>query len=390
MDKYKIRGVSSKKEDVHNAINDKIDKGLFPGAFCKIVPDYFGNKKSYCNIMHADGAGTKSSLAYVYYRETGDIDIFRGIVMDAITMNIDDLLCIGAVNNFLLSNTIGRNAFFISGDIIKIIIEEFQNITDWFKNFGINITLTGGETADVGDLVRTLIVDSTIAVRMKKKDIITNDNIKPDMVIIGLSSSGEALYEKEYNSGIGSNGLTSARHDLLNNIYKKKYPESFNPDIQNNMIYCGPFRVTDNHPDLPINIGKSILSPTRTYAPVINKILKIHKKRIGGMVHCTGGGQTKCLKFGTNIHYIKDNLFEIPPIFKLIKEISKTSYKEMYQVFNMGHRMEIFIEEKYSKEIIDISRSFNIEAKVVGYTQENDDKKNRLTIKFNNEIIEYN
>lgn len=390
MDKYQSRGVSSKKEDVHNAIKDKIDKGLFPNAFCKIVPDYLGNDKGYCNIMHADGAGTKTSLAYIYYKQTGDIDVFRGIVMDAIVMNVDDLLCVGAVNNFLISNTIGRNSIYISGEIIKIIIEEFQNIIDWFKDIGINMTLTGGETADVGDLVRTLIIDSTITARMKRADVITNDNIKPGMVIIGLSSSGQASYEKEYNSGIGSNGLTSARHDLLNKIYKEKYPESFNPDMPSNLVYCGPFKVADTHPNLPMNIGKAILSPTRTYAPVINEILKNYKNSIGGIIHCTGGGQTKCLKFGTSIHYIKDNLFEIPPIFKLIKEVSKTSYKEMYQVFNMGHRMEIFIDEKYSKGIIDISKSFNIDAKIIGYIKFNEDKKNKLTIKHNDEIIEYN
>jgi len=382
MDKYKTRGVSSKKEDVHEAIKEKIDKGIFPGAFCKIIDDYLGMDKNYCNIMHSDSAGTKASLAYIYYKETGDISVFKGIVTDSIVMNVDDLICVGATGNFLLSNTINRNPYYISGDIIKVIIHEHQRIAEWFTDMGIPMVLTGGETADVGDLVRTVDVICTITARLKKEDVISNDNIKPGMVIVGLASFGMATYENEYNSGIGSNGLTSARHDVFNKIYAKKYPESYNPNIPTDAVYCGNYKLTDTISDMPINIGKAVLSPTRTYAPVIKNILKEYKDNISGMIHCTGGGQIKCLRFGKGIHYIKNSMFEIPPIFRIIKEQSNTDYKEMHQVFNMGHRFEIFTDENTAGKIIEISKSFNIEAKIIGYTEKNNDStENKTTIK---------
>lgn len=388
MDKYKERGVSSKKEDVHNAIGSKIDKGLFPHSFCKIVEDIFGNNAEYCNVMHADGAGTKSSLAYIYFKETGDMDVFKGIVMDSIIMNIDDLLCVGATGNFILSNTLGRNSYYVSGDIIKTIIHAYQDITEWLTKMGISTYLAGGETADVGDLVRTLIVDSTIAVRMKRKEVISNEKIKPGMVIVGFSSSGKSKYEKEYNSGIGSNGLTSARHDLLSSIYKEKYPESFDNNIPSGLAYCGPFKLTDTDDRIPINIGKALLSPTRTYSPIIKKILENYRDEIGGMVHCTGGGQTKCLNFGEGLHFIKNDLFDLPPIFQILKDVSGTSLREMYQVFNMGHRLEIYSEKNIAEKIIDISKSFDVEAKIIGEIKES--SKNRLTIMTQKEEIEYN
>ncbi len=387
MDKYKKRGVSSQKKDVHNALKDKIDQGLYPHAFCKIVEDYLGNDKNYCNIMHADGAGTKSSLAYIYYKETNDLSVFKDIAMDSLVMNIDDLLCVGVCNNFLVSNTIGRNSKHINAEIIKTIIHSYEDIIQWFNGLGINMLLTGGETADVGDIVRTLIVDTTVTARIERSKIISSEKIIPDQVIIGLSSSGKANYEIEYNSGIGSNGLTSARHDLFNKIYKEKYPESFNPNIQDNLSYCGPFKLTDKISEIPINIGKAALSPTRTYAPIIKAILEEYKTEIGSIIHCTGGGQTKCLKFGNNVHYIKNNLFDIPPIFKTIKDVSKTSYKEMYQVFNMGHRMEIYTDKKISEDIIRISKSFGVDAKIIGEISESD--KNKLTINSPEGIIEY-
>lgn len=386
MDNYAKRGVSSQKEEVHNAIKN-LDKGLFPDAFCKITDDYLGLDDSYCNIMHSDGAGTKSSIAYLYYKETGDLSVFKGIVMDAIVMNVDDMLCVGAFQNFLLSNTIGRNQKFISGEILNIIIEEFDKISNWFCEMGISMVLTGGETADVGDLVRTLIIDSTITTRIKKANIIANDKIIPGMVIIGLSSYGKASYEKYYNSGIGSNGLTSAKHDLLNKIYKKKYPESFNPEIPNDLLYCGPYKLTDRDLRLPIDIGKALLSPTRTYAPIIKEIINNFKDHIGGIVHCTGGGQTKCLKFGKNVHYIKNNLFDIPPIFQIIHESSKTSYKEMFKVYNMGHRMELYVDRIIADDIINISKKFNVDAKIIGEIRESEN--NKLTIKSPTGNIEY-
>ena len=389
MSKYNKRGVSSKKEDVHNALKNNIDPGIFPLAFCKIVDDYLGQDENYCNIMHADGAGTKSSLAYIYYKETGDISVFKGIALDSVVMNIDDLICVGACNNFLLSNTISRNPNYISGEIIKTIIHAYKDITNWYKDMGISMVLTGGETADIADIVKTIILDSTITTRLKKSEIISNDKIKPDMVIIGLSSFGQANYEKEYNSGIGSNGLTSARHDLFDKIYKKKYPESFSQRIPKALSYCGPYKLTDSDPRLPINIGKALLSPTRTYAPVIKAILKEYRPEIGGIVHCTGGGQTKCLRFGKNIHYVKNNLFKLPPIFEIIKEVSNTSYKEMYQVFNMGHRLEIFVDKKIADALINISKSFGVDAKIIGEIISNDKNKNKLTISSPDENIEY-
>ena len=388
MDKYKIRGVSSKKEDVHNALKDKIDKGLFPDAFCKIVEDFLGNSKDYCNIMHADGAGTKSSLAYIYYKETGDLSVFKGIAMDSLVMNIDDLLCVGVYDNFLISNTIGRNSKFISGEIIKTIIHAYEEIIEWFNSQGITMKMTGGETADVGDVVRTLIVDSTAVARTKRENIITNEKIRPGLIIIGLASSGRSSYENEYNSGIGSNGLTSARHDLFNKIYIGKYPESLSPDIPSEYAYCGPYKLTDTAPELPINVGKAALSPTRTYSPIIKEILQVYRDKIGGIIHCTGGGQTKCLNFGRDVHYIKNNLFKLPPIFKMIHEASNTSYNEMYQVFNMGHRMELYVEESIADKIIGISDSLGVEAKVVGEIKES--TGNKLTIHSPEGIIKYN
>lgn len=386
MDNYLKRGVSSQKEDVHNAISN-IDKGIYPYAFCKITDDFLGFDNNYCNIMHADGAGTKSSLAYIYYRETGDISVFKGIVMDAIVMNVDDLLCAGACENFLLSNTIGRNPNYITGDILQVIIQEFDKIANWFCDMGIPMTLTGGETADVSDLVRTLIIDSTIVTRLKKSSVIANDKIAPGMVIVGLSSYGRANYEKFYNSGIGSNGLTSARHDLLNKIYKKKYPESYNPNLPSDVTYCGQYKLTDTDLRLPLDIGKSLLSPTRTYAPIIKEILKDYKEQIGGIVHCTGGGQTKCLKFGKNLHYVKNNMFDIPPIFQLIYEASKTTYNEMYKVFNMGHRMEIYVNKFIAEEIIKTAQSFQVDAKIIGEIRVSD--KNKLTIRSPEGEINY-
>jgi phosphoribosylformylglycinamidine cyclo-ligase len=386
MDKYQKRGVSSTKEDVHNAIKN-INKGLFPGAFCKIIPDYLGNDESYCNIMHADGAGTKSSLAYIYYKETGDISVFKGIAMDSIVMNIDDLLCAGCIDDIILSSTIGRNSRFISGEIIKTIIQANEEITQWFTRLGINMHLTGGETADVGDLVKTLIVDTTAASRMKKKDVIDNNNIKPGMMIIGLSSSGKAHYENEYNSGIGSNGLTSARHDVFNKFYKEKYPESYDIGLIDDLTYTGPYLMTDTDKRLPVSIGKAVLSPTRTYAPVIKDILQEYRNQIGGIVHCSGGGQTKCLKFGNSILYVKEKLFEIPPIFQIIKNASNTSYDEMYRVFNMGHRMELYVPENIALNIIKIAENYGIDAGIIGHTEKSE--HNKLLITSPDGVIEY-
>ena len=386
MDKYRQRGVSSKKEDVHNAIKN-IDKGLFPGAFCKILPDFIGNDDNYCNIMHADGAGTKSSLAYLYYKETGDLSVFKGIAMDSIVMNTDDLICAGFTDNFIMSSTIGRNSRHIPGEVIKTIIEANEEIAELFRKFGVNMIMSGGETADVGDLVRTIIVDTTVTARIKRSDVIDNDNINPGDVIIGLSSYGIANYENGYNSGMGSNGLTSARHDLFKKIYKNKYPESFDQGIPDDLSYSGPFLVTDRDSRLPCDIGKAVLSPTRTYAPVIKQLLDEHKSGIHGIIHCSGGGQTKCMKFGKNISYIKDKLFDIPPLFEIIKEVSRTPYKEMYSVFNMGHRMEIYAEEKVADDVISISKNFSVDAKIIGYTEPG--QGNRLSISSPEGIIEY-
>lgn len=377
--RYSQRGVSAQKEDVHNAIKN-VDKGLFPKAFCKIVPDYLTNDDNYCLIMHADGAGTKSSLAYMYWKETGDLSVWKGIAQDALIMNIDDLLCVGATDNIMLSSTIGRNKNLIPGEVISAIINGTEELIKELKEFGVTIHSTGGETADVGDLVKTIIVDSTVTARMKRKDVIDNTNIQPGDVIVGLASFGLATYEKEYNGGMGSNGLTSARHDVFAKYLAKKYPESFDASVPDELVYSGSKQLTDAIEDSPIDAGKLVLSPTRTYAPIIKKILqKYNADDIHGMVHCSGGAQTKILHFVDQLHVIKDNLFEIPPLFKLIQEESKTDWKEMYQVFNMGHRMELYCNPKVAEDLITISKSFNVDAKIVGRVETADEKK--LTIK---------
>jgi phosphoribosylformylglycinamidine cyclo-ligase len=380
--RYNLRGVSASKEDVHNAIKD-IDKGIFPKAFCKIIPDILSGNPDYCNIMHADGAGTKSSLAYLYWKETGDMSVWKGIAQDAIIMNIDDLLCVGATDNILLSSTIGRNKNLIPGEVIAAIINGTEEILHELRDLGIGIYSTGGETADVGDLVRTIIVDSTVTCRMKRTDVISNDRIKAGDVIVGLASYGKASYEKEYNGGMGSNGLTSARHDVFAKYIAQKYPESFDPSVPESLIYSGNINLTQKI-DIPgfgaIDAGKLVLSPTRTYAPVIKRILEEYRSEINGMVHCSGGAQTKVLHFtGNNLHIIKDNLFDAPPLFKLIQEQSGTDWKEMYRVFNMGHRMELYVSEKIAAAIIEIAQSFNIDAKIVGRCEAADSKK--LTIR---------
>ena len=370
------------KEDVHNAIKN-VDKGLFPRAFCKIVPDFLTQNKDYCLIMHADGAGTKSSLAYMYWKETGDLSVWKGIAQDALIMNIDDLLCVGATNNILLSSTIGRNKNRIPGEVISAIINGTEELLADLREFGVEIHSTGGETADVGDLVRTIIVDSTVTARMKREDVIDNANIKPGDVIVGLSSSGKATYEKQYNGGMGSNGLTSARHDVFSKLLAEKFPESFDDSIPAELIYSGSKNLTDLVEDSPLNAGKLVLSPTRTYAPIIKKILeKFGKNEIHGMVHCSGGAQTKILHFIENLHIIKDNLFEVPPLFKLIQQESGTDWREMYQVFNMGHRMELYVDEKTAAEIIKISQSFNVDAKVVGRVEAASEKKLTISGEF--------
>ncbi|OEY73791.1 AIR synthase related protein [Salegentibacter salarius] len=377
--RYAQRGVSAGKEDVHNAIKN-VDKGLFPKAFCKIVPDYLTGSNEHCLIMHADGAGTKSSLAYMYWKETGDLSVWKGIAQDALIMNIDDLLCVGAIDNIMLSSTIGRNKNKIPGDVISAIINGTEELIAELKEFGVEIHSTGGETADVGDLVRTIIVDSTVTARMKKSEVIDNANIKPGNVIVGLSSSGQASYEKEYNGGMGSNGLTSARHDVFSKILAEKYSESFDNDIPEDLIYSGNKALTDKVENSPIDAGKLVLSPTRTYAPIIKKILsKFSNKEINGMVHCSGGAQTKILHFIDNLHIVKDNMFEVPPLFKLIQQESKTDWKEMYQVFNMGHRMELYVNPEIADEVIAISKSFNVDAQIVGRVEASEEKK--LTIK---------
>ena len=364
--RYAQRGVSASKEDVHNAIKH-IDKGLFPKAFCKIVPDYLTNDDDYCLIMHADGAGTKSSLAYMYWKETGDLSVWKGIAQDALIMNIDDLLCVGATDNIMLSSTIGRNKNLIPGEVISAIINGTEELIDDLKKHGVTIHSTGGETADVGDLVRTIIVDSTVTARMKRSDVIDNANIKAGDVIVGLASYGQATYENEYNGGMGSNGLTSARHDVFSKYLAEKYPESFDPKVPDALIYSGSTSLTSSVEGSPIDAGKLVLSPTRTYAPIIKDILKNHKSDvIHGMVHCSGGAQTKVLHFVDNLHIIKDNLFEIPPLFKLIQEQSKTDWKEMYQVFNCGHRMELYVAPKVADDIIKISKSYNVDAQIIG------------------------
>jgi phosphoribosylformylglycinamidine cyclo-ligase len=385
--RYNLRGVSASKEDVHNAIKN-IDKGLFPKAFCKIIPDYLTNDEDYCIIMHADGAGTKSALAYMYWKETGDISVWKGIAQDALIMNIDDLLCVGATDNILLSSTIGRNKSVITGEVLAAIINGTEELIADLKSFGVTIHSTGGETADVGDLVRTIIVDSTVTARIKRTNVIDNANIKPGDVIVGLASFGQATYEKEYNGGMGSNGLTSARHDVFEKYLANKYPESFDAAVPAELVYSGQTKLTDAVENSPINAGKLVLSPTRTYAPVIKKILeKYNSKDIHGMVHCSGGAQTKILHFVDNVHVVKDNLFPVPPLFKLIQEQSKTDWKEMYQVFNCGHRMEIYVPAAVAQDIIAISKSFNIDAQIVGRVEASDTKK--LTISSEYGIFEY-
>ncbi len=375
--RYSARGVSASKEDVHEAIKN-VDKGLFPKAFCKIVPDILGGDTEWCNIMHADGAGTKSALAYMYWKETGDISVWKGIAQDALIMNVDDLLCVGATDNILVSSTIGRNKNNIPGEVIAAIINGTEELLASLRKMGISIYSTGGETADVGDLVRTIIVDSTVTCRMKREDVISADKIAAGNVIVALSSSGQASYEEEYNGGMGSNGLTSARHDVFAKYLAEKYPESFDPEVPSDLIYSGKCKLTDAIEGLDIDAGKLVLSPTRTYAPVIKKILDKFRNEITGMIHCSGGAQTKVLHFVDNVHVIKDNMFPIPPLFQLIQEQSGTDWKEMYKVFNMGHRFEIYTTPETAKEIITISKSFNIDAKVIGRVEAFDKKK--LTI----------
>ncbi len=363
-ERYNSRGVSASKEDVHNAIKH-LDKGIFPKAFCKIIPDYMGGDPGYCNIMHADGAGTKSSLAYIYWKETGDISVWKGIAQDAIVMNLDDLLCVGATENILLSSTIGRNKHKIPGEVIAAIINGTDELLSTYRDMGISIYPTGGETADVGDLVRTVIVDSTVACRMKRSDVITNENIAPGDVIVGLSSTGQAVYETAYNGGMGSNGLTSARHDVFSNYMGMKYPESYDSDLPKELVYTGSYRVTDLIEKLGVDAGKLVLSPTRTYAPVIKKILDEYRPRIHGLIHCSGGAQTKIMNF-TDLSVVKDNLFPTPPLFEIIQKESGTSWAEMYKVFNMGHRMEVYVKEDLAPEIIAVSQSFGIDARIIG------------------------
>ncbi len=380
-DRYMQRGVSASKEDVHNAIKN-LDKGLFPKAFCKIVPDFMGGDEAYCNIMHADGAGTKSSLAYMYWKETGDISVWKGIAQDAIIMNTDDLLCVGATDNILLSSTIGRNKNLIPGEVIAALINGTEEVLQMLRDNGVNIISTGGETADLGDLVRTVVVDSTVIGRMKREDAITNEKIAPGQVIVGLASAGQASYESEYNGGMGSNGLTSARHDVFHKSLSEKYPESFDPSVPEDLVYSGSYQLTDPVEDSPLDAGKLVLSPTRTYAPVINAILKEYRHQIGGLIHCSGGAQTKILHFVDDLHIIKDNLFDLPPLFKMIQQESQTDWKEMYKVFNMGHRMEIYIEEQYAQDIINISESFNVKAAVIGRVEGATGKKLTIKSKF--------
>lgn len=384
--RYDLRGVSASKEDVHNAIKN-VDKGLYPKAFCKIIPDILCGDENYCNIMHADGAGTKSSLAYIYWKETGDMSVWKGIAQDSLIMNIDDLLCVGATDNILLSSTIGRNKLLIPGEVIAAIINGTEELLQELRELGVGIYSTGGETADVGDLVRSIVVDSTVTCRMKRSDVINNANIKGGDVIVGLASYGQATYEKEYNGGMGSNGLTSARHDVFSKYLAEKYPESYDKNVPDELIYSGGLKLTDKVEGTDLNAGKLVLSPTRTYAPVIKKILDEMRKDIHGMVHCSGGAQTKILHFVENKHVIKDNLFPIPPLFKAIKEQSGTDWKEMYKVFNMGHRMEIYVDEENAQRIIEISKSFNIDAQIVGRVE--DSESNKLTIKSEYGVFEY-
>jgi phosphoribosylformylglycinamidine cyclo-ligase len=385
-DRYNQRGVSASKEDVHNAIKN-LDKGLFPQAFCKIVPDHLTGDEEYCTIMHADGAGTKSSLAYMYWKETGDISVWKGIAQDAIIMNIDDLLCVGCTDKILLSSTIGRNKNLIPGEVISAIINGTEEVLQMLRDNGVNIISTGGETADVGDLVRTIIVDSTVTARMKRSEVISNDNIKAGHVVVGLASYGQATYENEYNGGMGSNGLTSARHDVFSKELMAKYPESFDPSVPDNLIYTGSKKLSDTVAGVDLDAGKLVLSPTRTYAPVIKKVLEELPGKVAGMVHCSGGAQTKVLHFVEGLHIIKDNLFPTPPLFRMIQEESGTDWKEMYKVFNMGHRMELYVEEEEAQKIIDVSKSFNIDAQIIGRVEASEQKQ--VTVKSEHGEFEY-
>ncbi|HJH77216.1 MAG TPA: AIR synthase-related protein [Prevotellaceae bacterium] len=383
--RYMMRGVSAAKEDVHNAIKN-IDKGIFPQAFCKIIPDILGGDPEYCNIMHADGAGTKSSLAYMYWKETGDLSVWKGIAQDALIMNTDDLLCVGAVDNILVSSTIGRNKMLVSGEVISAIINGTDELLASMREMGIGIYATGGETADVGDLVRTIIVDSTVTCRMKRSDVINNANIQPGDVIVGLASFGQATYETSYNGGMGSNGLTSARHDVFAKYLAEKYPESYDHAVPDELVYSGHYHLDDKLADVPVNAGQLVLSPTRTYAPVIKRILDELRPEIHGMVHCTGGAQTKVLHFvNDNCKVVKDNMFPVPPLFRMIREESQTDWKEMYKVFNMGHRMEIYVKPEFAEKVINISKSFNIDAQIIGHIEEGEKS---LTIK--SEFGEFN
>lgn len=379
--RYNLRGVSAQKEDVHKAIKN-VDKGLFPKAFCKIVPDHLTQDENYCLVMHADGAGTKSSLAYMYWKETGDLDVWKGIAQDALIMNIDDLLCVGATDNIILSSTIGRNKNLIPGEVISAIINGTEELLSELNEFGVKIHSTGGETADVGDLVRTIIVDSTVTARLKRAEVIDNANITDGDVIVGLASFGQATYEKEYNGGMGSNGLTSARHDVFANYLAKKYPESFDHAVPSDLVYSGKVKLTDPIEGVPLDAGKLVLSPTRTYAPVITEMLKKHRNGIHGMVHCSGGAQTKILHFIDDLHIIKDNLFEVPPLFKLIQEQSDTNWREMYQVFNCGHRMELYVPATMAEDLIKISQSFGVEAQIVGRVEKHQGKKLTISSEF--------
>ena len=385
--RYAQRGVSASKEDVHNAIKN-IDKGLFPKSFCKIVPDYLTNDDDYCLVMHADGAGTKSSLAYMYWKETGDLSVWKGIAQDALIMNIDDLLCVGATDNIMLSSTIGRNKSKIPGEVLSAIINGTEELIEELKKFGVTIHSTGGETADVGDLVKTIIVDSTVTARVKRTDVIDNSNIKAGDVLVGLASFGQSSYETEYNGGMGSNGLTSARHDVFDKYLANKYPESFDAAVPEDLVYSGAVKLTDKIENSPLNAGKLVLSPTRTYAPIIKEILsKYTSDSIHGMIHCSGGAQTKILHFIDNLHVVKDNMFSVPPLFKLIQSQSKTDWKEMYQVFNCGHRMEIYTSPEVAEDIIKISKSYHVDAKIIGRVEASDVKK--LTIKSDYGVFEY-
>ncbi|WP_258540810.1 AIR synthase related protein [Parvicella tangerina] len=376
--RYQQRGVSAGKEDVHAAIKN-VDKGLFPKAFCKIVPDYLSGDEDYCLVMHADGAGTKSSLAYMYWKETGDLSVWKGIAQDALIMNVDDLLCVGATDNIMLSSTIGRNKNLISGEVISAIINGTEELINELNDYGVTIKSTGGETADVGDLVRTIIVDSTVVARMKRSEVIDNGNIKAGNVIVGLSSFGKATYEKEYNGGMGSNGLTSARHDVFTKLLASKYPESYDAAVPEDLVYSGTKKLTDSIENSPLDAGKLVLSPTRTYAPIIKEVLSSYKDKIDGMVHCSGGAQTKVLHFIDDLHIIKDNMFSLPPLFKLIQQESGTSWEEMYRVFNMGHRMELYVDESVAEAIVKVSEKYDVKAKIIGRVEASEEKK--LTIR---------